>query len=131
MREDVRSVVIVEDEPDLVLLLSELLASVGFRTEAVSGSRAVERISSTRPDVVVLDYSLPGMTGREVVERLKQSHGLVVPPILLVTAMPNVEALGREIGADRFLRKPFDLDAFIDAVTDLAGGRAGKGGIPR
>jgi DNA-binding response OmpR family regulator len=74
-----------------------------------------------RPVVVILDYLLPGLSGAEVTRELRARLGEEAPPIVLVTGLSTAERLAAEIGADAFLRKPFDVDTFLTIVARLTG----------
>jgi signal transduction histidine kinase len=104
-------VLIVDDQEPNRLLLRDLLEARGYEvSEAVSGPEALAAIARRRPDVVLLDVSMPGMDGFEVTRRLREDPGAQAIPVLLVTALSAREhrLQGIEAGANDYLTKPID-----------------------
>ncbi len=114
------TILIVEDEPSIVMLLQYNIEKSGFLTEvADNGEDAVKKASQTEYDMIVLDLMLPKMDGIEVCKVLRRDENKV--PILMLTAKDQEEnkVLGLEIGADDYLTKPFsprELIARIQAI---------------
>lgn len=103
-------VLVVEDEPDIAALIAYQLTREGFRVEtAGSGTEALDAIRREVPDLVVLDRMLPGLSGDEVLNRLKADPATVNVPVLMLTAKREQEDRieGLELGADDYLTKPF------------------------
>lgn len=103
-------VLVVEDEPDIAALIAYQLTREGFRVEtAGSGTEALDAVSREVPDLVVLDRMLPGLSGDEVLERLKAEPATSNVPVLVLTAKREQEDRieGLELGADDYLTKPF------------------------
>jgi DNA-binding response OmpR family regulator len=104
-------VLVVEDDPDIGRLLTVLLGRAGMavtlRTDGAAGLRAV---SEVRPDVVVLDVGLPGISGWEVLEEVRRTAaGAERLPVLLLSAHAHEDdrERGLRLGADDFVFKPF------------------------
>jgi two-component system alkaline phosphatase synthesis response regulator PhoP len=105
-----KRVLLVEDEPGLVLTLTDRLRSEGYDvTSATDGPSALEIGLAERFDVVLLDVMLPGASGFDVCRDLRQRG--VTTPIIMLTARGQVvdKVLGLKIGADDYLTKPFDM----------------------
>jgi two-component system phosphate regulon response regulator PhoB len=103
-------VLVVEDEPDIAALIAYQLTREGFRVEtAGNGPEALEAIGREVPDLVVLDRMLPGLSGDEVLARLKAERATSSVPVLVLTAKREQEdrIAGLELGADDYLTKPF------------------------
>lgn len=103
-------VLVVEDEPDIAALIAYQLTREGFRVEtAGSGPEALDAVGRELPDLVVLDRMLPGLSGDEVLVRLKSEPATMNVPVLLLTAKREQEDRieGLELGADDYLTKPF------------------------
>jgi two-component system phosphate regulon response regulator PhoB len=103
-------VLVVEDEPDIAALIAYQLTREGFRVEtAGNGPDALEAIGREVPDLVVLDRMLPGLSGDEVLARLKAESVTSNVPVLVLTAKREQEdrIAGFELGADDYLTKPF------------------------
>lgn len=122
-----RRVLMVEDEPSLVLTLSDRLESEGYEVVAVgSGERALEAVREQTFDLILLDIMLPGRDGFEVCRELRK--GGFELPILMLTARTEVvdRVVGLKLGADDYLTKPFEmaeLIARIEALLRRAGSR--------
>lgn len=105
-----KRVLLVEDEPGLVLTLSDRLKSEGYQvSSATDGASAMAIASKQHFDVILLDVMLPGVSGFDVCRDLRQ-QGLKTP-IIMLTARGQVmdKVLGLKIGADDYLTKPFDM----------------------
>ncbi len=103
-------ILVVEDEPDIAALIAYQLTREGFRVEtAGNGTEALSAVARDVPDLVVLDRMLPGLSGDEVLERLKEEPGTSTIPVLVLTAKREQEdrIKGFELGADDYLTKPF------------------------
>ncbi|MCA9576850.1 MAG: response regulator transcription factor [Sandaracinaceae bacterium] len=124
------SVVLVEDDERLATLTARYLRSHGVLVHVVTRGDAAEReVLALRPDVVLLDLSLPGVDGLEVCRRLRQK---VDTPIVMVTARDEEvdRVLGLEGGADDYVTKPFsprELLARVRAQARRARGKVGPG----
>jgi len=111
---------LVEDDLDLVHALSRVLSTQGFEvTCCADGEEALSMLRRARFDAVLLDLSLPGMDGLEVLEHLRGSGSAV--PVLIMTARGAVEerVLGLNTGADDYLTKPFDVDELTARLKAL------------
>jgi two-component system, OmpR family, response regulator MprA len=102
------TVLIVDDDPKLLKMLQRTLAYEGFRVlSATNGNEALAEVQAHRPDVVVLDWLMPGLDGLGVLERLRAAGDRTL--VLMLTARDAVEhrVEGLESGADDYLVKPF------------------------
>lgn len=109
---------IVEDDPAIRLLAARILRREGFSVhEATNGSDALATMAAANPfDVIVLDLAMPGMSGAELIEHLRDHEPEMLDRIVVVTA--DVQAVRRDqpAGICHVLMKPFDVNAFIAAV---------------
>jgi two-component system KDP operon response regulator KdpE len=110
-------ILIVEDEPKLVRLVSEVLTAVGFSMLSTArGEQAVEMVALEQPDLIVLDILLAGqMDGFEVARRVREFSSV---PIIMLTAKARESDLlrGFEVGADDYLTKPFSSKELLARV---------------
>jgi CheY-like chemotaxis protein len=116
---------IVEDEADLGVLLADVLRASGFEVALTTSARATERAVQVAPSVVVTDYMMPSMNGAEVIDGIRRAMTMKAPPVVLVTGMDNPKELAQRLGPSAFLRKPFDMDDFVNTVTRVAKGSGG------
>jgi CheY-like chemotaxis protein len=118
-------VLVVDDEPDAVTLLKEILNAAGARvTTAGSAHAALETIQKVRPDVLVADVGMPVMDGFELIERLRRADDLAVRdvPAAALTAYARTEdrAKALQSGFEMHLAKPIDPAELVAAVKALA-----------
>ena len=109
---------IVEDDPDLLVVLRVNLQAAGFDISlAADGRTALARIEAEHPDVVLLDVMLPGMDGWSVLAQLRERDDRAA--VIVCSAKRNAADLERaeELGAVAYLVKPFDIDRVVEAAT--------------
>jgi DNA-binding response OmpR family regulator len=117
-----QKILIVDDEPNIVIPLQFLMEQNGYLTlVAQSGEEALESISKEKPDLVLLDIMLPGVDGFEVCEIVRLNPEWRNTRIIFLTAKGrDVDiAKGMLLGADEYITKPFSNQQIIDAVTKL------------
>ena len=123
-------ILVIEDEPDIAKLVSYNLAQERFRVvTADDGEQALRIIEREKPDLVVLDLMLPGLSGIELCKILRGRADTSKLPILMLTAKAGEadRVLGLELGADDYLAKPFsprEMVARVRAILRRANGVA-------
>ncbi|HVF60304.1 MAG TPA: response regulator transcription factor [Thermoanaerobaculia bacterium] len=113
-------ILLVEDEPSLVVTLTDRLEAEGYRVETSGdGEEALARAAAGAFDLVILDVMLPGRNGFDVCRDLRQ-RGLQVP-VLMLTARAQVvdRVVGLKLGADDYLTKPFEMLELLARVEAL------------
>ena len=113
---------VVEDEAALATMLRYNLEKQGFRVdEAADGEEALARAAETRPDIVLLDWMLPVMSGIEVCRQLRRRSATRDVPIIMVTARTEDQdaVRGLNTGADDYITKPFSIDALLARMRAL------------
>jgi len=127
------TILVVEDEAPLLTLLRYNLEKQGFKVEeAADGQEALLRVAEARPDLVLLDWMLPALSGIEVCRQLRRRPGTRDLPIIMVTARTEDQDAVRALdtGADDYIAKPFVMDALLARIRALlrrSGGVATKG----
>lgn len=119
-------VLVVDDEPYIVEMLSMSLRYAGYRVStAHSGAQAQREAAVNPPDLVILDVMLPDTSGFDLLHRLRANHQ---PPVLFLTARDSVEdrVHGLTLGADDYVTKPFSLEEVVARVGAILR-RAGAG----
>lgn len=120
--EPTANVLVVDDEPANVKLLTALLTTSGYHVfQASNGEEALQSVVREDIDLILLDIMMPGMDGYEVCSLLKKTEATRMIPIILVTALDSVEAKvkGIEAGADDFLTKPPVKDELLARIQSL------------
>jgi two-component system, OmpR family, phosphate regulon response regulator PhoB len=121
---------IVEDDRDIAALFRHVLDVAGYRTEIVMDGRdAVERLKTARPDIVLLDLTLPGIPGQKILERVRADPGLRDIPVLVVTAHSHI-ADSLPVEPDLVLLKPVNLSQLSDLVQRLRNTPSALGAAP-
>jgi len=113
------TVLIADDDPDLRDILRAVLEPAGFSVqEAPDGEQALQAVRAHPPDLVILDYMMPGLTGPAVCERLKQDMLLRHIPVIMLTGKSEVQdkVEGINAGADDYLVKPFEPQELVARV---------------
>ena len=114
-------ILVVDDQPMNVKLLADVLTVKGYSViTAESGQRALDLIRSDKPDLVLLDVMMPGMTGYEVCQHVRADPAIAMLPVVLVTALdPSERVKGLEAGADDFITKPINQPELLARVRSL------------
>ena len=115
-------VMVVEDDAAIATLLRYNLEKSGYRVEeAVDGQEAVTRIAETKPDLVLLDWMLPTMSGIEVCRQIRRRPETRELPVIMVTARAEDQdaVRGLNTGADDYITKPFSVEALLARVRAL------------
>ena len=111
-------VLVVDDDPRLVMAMSDVLVAEGYETKtAQNGEVAIRQVAAFSPHVMLLDMEMPKMDGFDVLRWLKK-NGIQVP---VVIASNNDDVSAKELGAVAKLPKPFDLDQLLAALASALG----------
>jgi len=128
MSDDLRKVVCVEDELEMIELVKLILDRTKFEvTGAVGGHEGLEKIAQIKPDLVLLDLMMPEMDGWEVYQKMKASEEMRNIPVIVVTA--KAQSIDRVLGlhiarVDDYITKPFGPQELLDSVERVLGRRA-------
>jgi CheY-like chemotaxis protein len=116
-------ILVADDEPDVLLILSERLRRNGHDVEyAPDGTQAMRKSEENSYNLLILDIRMPGHTGYEVCEYAKSSRKNGKTPVLLISAFPEEQVAWRKSKADAFLAKPFETVQLISTVDQLLKG---------
>jgi DNA-binding response OmpR family regulator len=117
-----KTVMIIEDEPDVAELFAEMMRVSGFRViKTYTSTPAMALITQEKPDLILLDVMMPDVSGLEVLRYMRREPGLSDIPVIVVSAksMPSDVSIGLDAGASIYLTKPVgyvDLKNAIDRV---------------
>ncbi|WP_304649571.1 response regulator [Sporosarcina sp. ACRSL] len=115
-----KSLLIVDDQAGIRLLLHEVFTKEGFEARlAANGGEALQSVTEKEPDCVLLDMKMPGINGVEVLKRLKREWPHI--PVVMMTAYGEVELMeeATEYGVELFFTKPFNIYEVRDAVIEI------------
>src|SRR5258708_429840 len=121
-------ILIVEDDPHILLGLEEILKGDGFEVAVCNrGDQAIESASKFRPDLIVLDVMLPGLSGYDICKKLRAKK--VATPILMLTAKGQEidKVVGLNLGADDYVTKPFGVRELLARIHALLRRMGGNG----
>jgi len=122
-------ILVVDDDPDILEAVGEILADEGYRVRrARDGQEALERLAAEPPALVLLDLMMPVMDGVAFARAMRAAPEHAGIPVVVISADGH-PGRAREVAADGFLAKPFDIEALLEVVRQHVG-RAGGGGRP-
>ena len=116
---DAATILVCDDDPSLRELVRAVLGPRYEFVEAADGTEALAIARELRPDLIVLDVMLPGLSGIEVLEAIRTDEELRDLKVVVITAWSHAEMEVQVAGADRFVSKPFDPDELSHAVEEL------------
>ena len=119
-------IIIVDDDEIVTEIVSEVLDAAGHMTSAIhDGANAIAAISGGDPDMVILDYNLPGITGMEILRQVRSLPYTADVPVMMLTSKGGrlLKARAEQTGADDYLVKPFQPDELVRRVEALLVGR--------
>lgn len=126
-----KTVLVIDDEPELVKLLDYNLTRAGYTVlTARDGEKGLAAARQHAPDLVVLDVMMPGLDGWEVCKRLRAEPATATVPLLMLTAKAEEgdRVLGLELGADDYVTKPFGVNELLARVKALLRRAEGQSG---
>jgi DNA-binding response OmpR family regulator len=115
-----RTVLIIEDEKDIILGLTDALEFEGYHViSAESGEQGISKAAHIHPDIIVLDLMLPGINGYEVCEQIRRRDNTVPILILSARSQENDIIRGLEAGADDYVTKPFSIGELLARIRTV------------
>lgn len=119
-----KRVLIVDDHPQVLAFIQIDLKLRGYDViSASSGEEALKKIKTEKPDVILLDILMPGMSGFDVLQTLRPSNKV---PVIAFSASPENQAPAMHAGANLFIAKPFDPDEVAKKIGELVGPSTGN-----
>jgi len=115
-----KKILVVDDNQDSRELVIKILKRKGFQlSEAVDGEDALHKVAEERPDLILMDISLPKLDGHEVTRRLKQDKNFAAIPIIALTAhaMKGDMEKALNAGCEGYITKPINVHDFYDRIT--------------
>jgi CheY-like chemotaxis protein len=116
------NVLIVEDDPDILSSLAEVLREEQFEVDtAANGYQALSRLEAQMPDLILLDLMMPLMDGWKFLEVARQRFPAMRAPVVLLSAVHGLSDEAQRLGVSAFLAKPFDLEDVARISHELCG----------
>jgi CheY-like chemotaxis protein len=118
------SVLFVDDNANVLTAIGQVLRQSGAHVEtAQNGGEALSRLAVARAQALVIDYSMPGMTGIELLARIRRMPGEAEhpTPAILYTGVTHLHDAAREAGFSAYLTKPFNPRQLVDEIARLVG----------
>ena len=117
-----KKILVVDDETDLIMMVQIRLEANGYEViSANDGKEGLDKVKNESPDLVLLDVMMPNMSGYQVCTILKQDARYKRIPIILITGkgQDDFEKVGKRMGADAFITKPFDPPVLLAKIKEL------------
>ncbi|VVB59568.1 Chemotaxis protein CheY [uncultured archaeon] len=120
-----KKIMVVDDEEDIVTLVTAILGRQGYEIiQAYNGKECLEKLKTIKPDLVILDMMMPGMSGREVCEKIRADSKLKSLKVAFLTVARFSEA-GKDslkkMNVSDYITKPFDNDDLVTRVKKIVG----------
>ncbi|MEQ8293820.1 MAG: response regulator [Roseovarius sp.] len=119
-----KKVILIEDERNIIEAISFILSRDGWEVKTHSnGHDAMQAVRDRRPDLVILDVMLPGKSGFDILQEIREDAELGATPVLMLTARGQQKdrEMAERAGASRYMTKPFSNAEVLEAVRDLVG----------
>lgn len=119
-----KSILVVDDDPDILDALRFTLEYAGYDVKTTEKTDYAEHLHDSEgalPDVIILDVLLSGKDGRTICKMLKSHLETKAIPVIMISAHPDAERSVKEVGADDFIAKPFDIDHLLKTVKSCLG----------
>ena len=122
--EDKPTVLIIDDDPGVHEMLTDVLSDEGYDVvAALNGREGLERLHERRPDVILLDLMMPVMDGWRFREEMRHLESARDIPVVVLSATHSIVDAARQIKADGYIAKPFDLDQLLAKLAAYAAHR--------
>lgn len=114
-----KRILIVDDDPAIVESLHFVLEDSGYSVVSYENGKMLEKsFKKNRPDLILMDYLLPGDDGCKITKKIKQKKDIQNIPIIIMSASYNIQDIVAESGADGFLAKPYDIDQLLETIEN-------------
>ena len=114
-------ILIVDDDTDMRRVMELTLQSRGWRVDqAANGANALVKINASKPDLIVIDLMMPGMSGLDVLRELKADDSICTIPVIMLTGLSEKEKIKEALvsGTDYYIVKPFDFQDLLSKIND-------------
>ncbi len=115
-------ILVVDDEPDIVITIKYMLEHEGYMVSTASdGEEALHKVKDDKPHLIILDLRLPKLPGEQVCKKIRKDEEISDIPIIMLTAKDSDvdKVVGKVIGANCYLTKPFDMDELLQLIKGM------------
>lgn len=116
MQERRKKILVADDDPDILEVLTLILEENGYEVETTSDGQTLHMLERNLPDLLLLDIWMSGWHGREICRYLKSQETTKALPVVLFSANRETQQIAQEAGADDFITKPFDLGHLLETI---------------
>lgn len=114
-----KKIIVVDDDPEILECFNIILSKEGYKVYLKNdGEGLLSEIKVINPDLILLDFRLPGKNGDEITKEIRQQNGLSSIPIIIVSANYKAEDKSLKAGANDFIAKPFDIDFLLEKIKE-------------
>ena len=118
MQSKQKKILVVDDEPDILEFLQDLLELEGYAVATTDKGEHVEELNNGGlPELILMDVFLSGKDGREIVKQLRSQEETRHIPVIMFSAHPSTEEAARAAGANDFMAKPFEMDEVLAKIA--------------
>jgi DNA-binding response OmpR family regulator len=118
MQDKPKKILVVDDDPDILEFLQELLELEGYTAVVTDKAEYLMKLhDGSLPNLILLDVLLSGTDGREIVKDLKSREETMHIPVIMFSAHPSAEGTVLAAGADDFVAKPFEIDELLEKIA--------------
>ena len=111
-----KHILVADDDPAIVDALKMMLEICEYDVDTVLDGAVLPKLTTTRPQLLLLDIWMSGIDGREVCKKLKGSKATRDIPVILISASRDIEKSSRDAGANDYLAKPFNIDELLSKI---------------
>ncbi|MCB9757036.1 MAG: response regulator [Candidatus Omnitrophica bacterium] len=112
-----KKILIVEDEPDLLKVLSQHLENYHYQVlEAGDGEQGLKQVAEGKPDLIILDIKMPKIDGYTFVQELQSQKEYAKIPVIMLTANENLDSLFKVAGVSDYFTKPYQIEKIVAAI---------------
>ncbi len=114
-----KTILVIDDDPDILDAIQYTLEDAGYKVVITEKAEYAENLHDKNgglPDLIILDVLLSGKDGRTICNKLKSKKDTKHIPVIMISAHPNAEKSSKEVGAEAFLAKPFNVSVLLDYV---------------
>lgn len=115
-----KKILVVEDEPDLVLMLEARLQSEGYEVHsAFDGLEGIKKAKKVKPDIILVDIMMPKLDGYSMSKRLKEDDITTGIPIVVISSKDTMRGLFKALGVNHYFTKPIEMNELLTTIANI------------